>query len=247
MKIITKTKDVILEALFPSSIKCILCGRDVPDFENSPFCSNCLSEGIFNDANRCVYCDNPILDGNKVCDFCKEKHKSFDKAFCPFIYTGKVRSAILKLKDDNGRYLAPTFAKYMAKRIQDEKVDFDIIIPVPLYKKKLAKRGYNQSELLSNELGKLLGKPVCTDLLLKIKESSAQKNLNFAQRQQNLAGTLSLTDKNFVKDKKILVVDDVMTTGATLNACASLLKHYHCSAVYVSAIARNPLEKVDKK
>lgn len=239
----TKTKNIVLDALFPSNIKCILCGCDVPDFENSPICTKCLKDNVFNNTNRCIYCDNPILDDNKVCDFCREKHKTFDKAFCPFLYTKKVRSAILKLKDDNGKYLAPTFAKYMAKRIQDEKADFDIIVPVPLSKKKMTKRGYNQSQLLADELGKLLNKPVCTDLLVKIKESGVQKNLNFSQRQQNLVGTFALTDKNFVKGKTFLIVDDVMTTGATLNACASLLKHYHSSNVYVTAIARNPLKK----
>ena len=102
---------------------------------------------------------------------------------------------------------------------------------------RIKKRGYNQSLLLAKEIGKILNKPVREDLLIKVKDNLPQKELNFKDRQENLKGVFRTINRKELKDKNILLVDDVMTTSATANICSDLLKR-HCKKVFVSVFAR---------
>ncbi len=238
-----KVKDKFLDLIFPNDIKCIFCETDILDFDKKPYCEKCEKSHILNDGNRCMFCDVQILDGNKVCDFCASTHKDFEKAVCPFVYKNQVRSAILNLKENNARWIVPTFAKLMCQRLKEENIDFDYIIPVPVHEKTRKRRGYNQSKLLADEIAKIMNKPVADDLIIKFKLTKSQKELNYTERQKNLEGSFTLTDKNFVKGKSFLIVDDVITTCATVNTCAKILKKAKSKAVYVTAIARNPLKK----
>lgn len=243
-----KLKNVFLDTLFPNDIKCILCGRDLDN--DYPICLECLKEDIFNDGNRCVYCDTRILEGNIVCDHCKDKTKGkksktlarkryFAKCFCPLNYQDKVRSTILKLKSDGAKYLAPPFAKLIYQRLLDEKIEFDIIAPVPSHPKTIKKRGYNPAALIAEELGKLCNKPV-KELLIKNVVTSNQKYLDYAARQENLKDSMTVKEGVNFKNKTILLVDDVITTCATINTCAALLTN--AKKVYACAIARNQLK-----
>ncbi len=243
LKFLNLTKDWILEQIFPSKAKCLFCETDVPDFDNMPFCEHCLESNILNEGTRCKFCDVPILDGNQVCDFCASKHKHFTKATCPFVYQTQVRRAILKLKEDHALYLVSDLAKIMVKRISEENFKFDYIIPVPVHEKTKKRRGYNQAELLAKEISALTGKPMLSDLVIKYRMTKSQKFLSYEERQRNLKDSFSLTDKNFVKDKSFLIVDDVITTCATVNIVAMLLKKSKAKEIYVTAIARNPLKK----
>ena len=233
-----KTKDKILDVIFPNDIKCVLCDRDIPD-ANQPICEHCLRENIFNEGNRCVKCDTPIKDGNIVCDNCQSNKRAFEKCFCPFIYDGKVRKSILKFKDDKAKYLAKPFAKYIYDRLLKENVEFDMIIPVPSHKKTIKKRGYNPARALADELAILTNKPVC-DVLLKNVLSKKQKNLNFYDRQNNLKNTMILADNKSIKNKNILLVDDVITTCATVEVCSELL--HKANKIYACSIARTKLD-----
>lgn len=233
-----KTKEKILDIVFPNDIKCILCDRDIPDHE-TPICEHCQKENIFNNSNRCVKCDTPIKEGNIVCDHCAGNKRSFKKCFCPFLYDGKVRSAILKLKDDHAKYLAKPLAKYMFERLEKENIDFDVIVPVPSHKKTIRKRGYNPARVLADELSVLSGKPVC-DVLIKNVLTKNQKKLNFYDRQTNLKDTMILADKDAIKKKNVLLVDDIITTCATIEVCAQLL--HRANKIYACAIARTKLD-----
>lgn len=247
-QMIIKIKNTFLDILFPNDIKCILCGRDIDD--DYPICKDCCKEDIFNDGNRCVYCDTRILEGNIVCDHCKDKTKGkkrqalarkryFSKCFCPLNYQGKVRSAILKLKSDGAKYLVPHFAKLIYQRLVEEKIDFDIITFVPSHPKTIKKRGYNPPMLIAEQLGKLFNKPV-EELLVKNVITSNQKFLDYAARQENLKDSMTVKDGVNFKNKTILLVDDVITTCATINTCASLL--IKAKKIYACAIARNQLK-----
>lgn len=233
-----KTKEKILDVIFPNDIKCILCDRDVPDRE-IPICEHCMNENIFNEGNKCIVCDTPIKDGNIVCDHCAGNKHAFEKCFCPFLYDGKVRSAILKFKDDKAKYLAKPFAKYIFERLEKEHVEFDIIVPVPSHKKTIRKRGYNPAKVLADELSILTGKPVC-DILDKNILSKKQKTLSYHDRQTNLQNTMILTDKKIVKGKNILIVDDIITTCATIEVCSQLL--HRANKIYACSIARTKLD-----
>ena len=210
----------ILDLLFPSNIKCIFCGKDKPNEDY--FCENCLNDKIFNLGNKCIKCDTSIKEGNIICDNCKSVKKYFEKCFCPLIYKDNVKKSILKFKDDNAKYLAKPFADLIHKRILEENVDFDIIVPVPSHEKTVAKRGYNPALLIAEEISKLSNKPV-EKVLVKNVLSKNQKNLTFSERQTNLENCMKLVDKEIIKNKNILIVDDIITTCATINACASLL------------------------
>ena len=114
-------------------------------------------------------------------------------------------------------------------------LQIDVIIPVPIYKQRRRERGFNQAELLAKELGKQLGLPVCTDYLLRIKKTKPQKELNAKERKKNLQQAFSCNKKRkkeAITWKRILLVDDIYTTGSTLDACATVLSLSGAKKVY---------------
>jgi len=227
-----KTKDKILDTTFPDNITCLFCGRDVVEGD---ICPNCSKSEILNNGNRCVFCDSKIKEGNIVCDHCKTKQPKFQSCHCPFVYNEKTRSSILKLKSDSAKYLAKYFAKHIYDRLTTNKVEFDMIIPVPSHKKTIKKRGYNPAKVLADELSILSGKPV-EDILVKTAITKNQKFLNFEQRQSNLENSIYALNHSIIKGKSILIIDDIITTGSTINACASLLSK--AKEIHACAIAR---------
>ena len=227
--------------LFPDNIKCFFCGDDVPDFENKPFCDGCEKKISFNNKKRCLVCSEPIDDDKVVCDECKKTKRYFKRAFCPFVYEGLVRKVILAYKDSNERYRAKTFAKFMAEDIKKSGVKIDVITFVPMTKKKQRKRSFNQAELLAKKLGEILGVEV-VPLLKKVRDEKSQKFSSYSERQKNINGLYALLDIPSHKDKTILLVDDIITTCATVNFCSMLLSQKF-KEVYVCAIARNRLRK----
>lgn len=246
-KMFKKVGKFLDNSLFPTDMKCAFCERDVPDFENHPFCEECEKDIAFNNGNRCLICSEPIDNEAVVCDYCQKHKRSFKKAVCPFVYSGKVRDSILAFKDSNKRYLSKVFAKYIAEQLKVEGVEFNRISFVPLTDKKKRKRGFDQAELLAKELGELVGvKP--EKMFIKIKDGKSQKFSSFKERHENMIGTYKLCDDiKFKADDVVLIVDDIITTGATIDACAMLCEK-KVKAVYVAAVARNKLkEKVDVK
>lgn len=234
---IIKLKDVILDALFPSNIKCIFCGRDIP---SSFICSHCDKDEIYNNKNRCTICDTPLKEGNIICDHCKNKKadRHFSKLFCPFIYDGNVRKSLLQFKSDGAKYLAYPFAHYIAERLILEQVEFDIIVPVPSHKTTKQKRGYNPAYVLAKELSKIMNKPF-EDILYKTRLTQNQKFLDYTERQNNLENSMTLLNKSIIKNKTILIIDDIITTGATIEACAKLL--INAKKIYGCAVARRAI------
>lgn len=230
-------KDIILDAIFPNDIKCILCGKDISNHKD-PFCESCKNDDIFNNGNRCKICDSEIKEGNIICDHCKTRKIYFEKCICPLNYSGNVRTTILSFKSDGSKYLAKPFAKIIAERLKNENIDFDIIIPVPSHKKTIKKRGYNPAFLLAEELSKIFNKPV-KDVLRKNVVTKNQKFLNYQDRQSNLRNTIVLIDDTEIKNKNILLVDDIITTCATINTCCELL--VGSKKIYACSIARQQI------
>lgn len=228
--------------MFPDDIKCIFCGRDVPDFENQPYCEDCKKVLPLNNQNRCEICAEPIGNEAKVCDYCQKHRRSFKKAYCPFVYEGIVRKAILGYKSSNKRYLAKDFAKFIVNEIQNVKIDY--ITFVPMTKKKTKERTFNQSKLLANEVAKLLNLPVI-DLFSRTMDSQAQKYLSAKERETAVLKLYKLNDVKLDRSKTVLIVDDIITTGATVNALASMIEK-RVKAVYVCSIARNKFLKEQK-
>lgn len=229
-----------MQLFFPSNFKCLFCNTDIADHEHQVYCNDCALAAPFNNGKRCKICDCTMEGDSEICDGCKDYRKYFDRAVAPMRYEGVAKSLILKLKNDNATYLAPDMARVMSERLRQENFSFDVIIPVPLSQKSLSKRKFNQSKLLADELAKIFAKPVDNHSLIKILETKHQKDLNLAQRKTNLKNAFKVVDKKAILGKNILLVDDVVTTGATANECSIVLKKY-ANKVYVVSFARNPL------
>ena len=228
--------------VFPDDIKCIFCGRDIKDFDEKCYCDECEKRIPFNNKNKCLVCSEPIDNEAVVCDNCQKEKRNFRKAFCPFVYDGIVRNAILSYKDSNQRYKAKPFAKFIANEIQKDEVKIDIISFVPLTHKKEKSRSFNQSKLLAEEIGKILNVEV-VDMFIKTRDDKAQKFSSFKERQEKMIGLYALKEGvKFDKSKNVLIVDDIVTTCATVNYCAGLLKN-KVANVYVCSIARNKLKQ----
>lgn len=230
-----------LDILYPPDLKCIFCGKDIPNFDEQPFCEECKKENILNTSHRCKFCDMPLHTEHNVCDFCQNGNHKFDKAFSPFLYNNTVKKAILKFKNDNGRYLIKSFSKYICDEIKKANITIDYIIPVPSHKKTVKQRGYNQSELLAKAIGKELNITVDCDNITKEIYTKQQKKLNYRERQQNIFKSLKIKDNKKYNGQNILIVDDVLTTCATVNSVASLIRPY-VHNIYIATIARRDIE-----
>ena len=241
----TNLFDKLTNFLFPKKIKCVFCGKDINNFEEKPYCDDCEKNLPFNNGHRCKLCDMEILETEEVCEICKHSHKPFDKVRATFKYENQIKHTVLKFKSNNGRYLTEPMAKLMFQSLPDDMLDFDFVVPVPMTEKSVKARGYNQALLLAKEISALSDKTLKENILLKIKDTAHQKELNFKDRQKNLVGAFKIANRKELKNKVVLLVDDVMTTSATATVCCDLLKR-HCRKVYVVTFARNTIN-FDKK
>ena len=220
----------LIDMLFPVGFSCINCNKEIFDNEYM-LCDNCKKSLPYLTGNLCLHCGNPIKSG-KYCLYCKGKTFYCDKIVSPFEYDKVITKFIRNLKYDNKQYFSLCLAKFMAESFAKEYLPCDLVTCVPICDKRLKQRGYNQSELLSNNFAKILNLETNFNLLKRIKETPTQTNLTFTERRKNMVNAFKVVDKDLVKDKYILIIDDVYTTGATLTECAKTLKKAGAKAVY---------------
>ena len=162
----------------------------------------------------------------------------YDRARAVARYSSTMRELIQSFKYGDRHEGVPLFGRWMAAAGAELLADADVILPVPLYGSRLWSRRFNQSAMLAHAVGHLTGVPVCF-LLARVKRTHAQVGLTAAQRRKNVAGAFRMTAaKGALRQKRIVVVDDVITTGATAEACARVLKRAGAARVDILALAR---------
>ena len=224
-------KKTALDLLFP--LRCIECSK-----EGNLICDNCHKRLAWITPPVCPFCgvDKPL---DTPCTSCPTFEPAIDGIRSPFRFEGTIRSAVHRLKYRNLRAIAIPLAAMMADFLIDNPLPYDIIIPVPLHHKRLRERGYNQSELLAKEINKLTAVQMEKDCLVRHRHTPAQAMTESIQeRHSNLAGAFTCKNE-CVQDKKVLLIDDVATSVATLDACAKALKSGGAVSVWGLALARD--------
>lgn len=237
-----KIFDKLLQFLFPRHMTCIICNAELNHNNDNEICEQCEQNLPFSNGKTCEHCGMSISSLDRVCNRCKNRERTFKFAMSPFNYEEDIIKIVHGLKYNNKKYVVPTMAYYMAKCYFEHNAKCDLIIPVPVYEKRRKQRGYNQSELIANNIGEKVGLPVLCDVLVKHKETQAQASLKYKERQENLKDAFKVVDKKQVKNQTVLLVDDVFTTGATASVCAEVLLKAGAKAVIVLCFAHTVIK-----
>ena len=225
---ISKLSSWGLDLLFP--IQCAGCGRD-----SKIICDVCLTKLAKLTSPHCQLCASP--NTLSPCLRCRESPLSVDGIRAPYLMEGAVREAVFSLKYRGIRAAAPQLARLLAQYLTKHPVQAEVIIPVPLHGRRLRARGYNQSALLARELSKLIAVPQTSRLLTRFKDASPQVEVTSrSQRRSNVEGSFQASKD--VAGLKILLIDDVVTTGSTMSACSAALKAMGAASVWGVALAR---------
>lgn len=211
----------IINELYPK--KCIICGKLYSD----EICNKC-------------YKTLEILAKTE-----KYENKSFNEHTYLFKYEGKIRKLIIDYKFNDKAYLSNFFTKII---IKNEKIcrkikSYDIIIPVPIHKKRKNERGYNQSELIAKKITENINElQLITNSIIKEKNTVAQSTLTKEQRKQNVKQVYKLINKEKIQNKKIILLDDIYTTGSTAEECSRILKQNGAKEILVLTIAKDEIK-----
>lgn len=227
---LAKLGGIAIDLLFPKW--CVGCGK-----EGDLICYSCsyLLPRIV--PPLCPRCGKPQLSGI-LCPGCIGWEAEIDGIRSPFRFDGVMRQAIHQLKYKNLRALAVPLAKLMQDYFSTNPVTGDVLVPVPLHQKRLKERGYNQSNLLAQELSKLINLPAVDDCLVRQRYDSPQaRTSTLDERRSNVANAFTCSDHR-LRDKQVLLIDDVSTSGATLDACAMALKKAGATSVWGLVLAR---------
>ena len=185
----------------------------------------------------CPKCGRP-QSSVMLCPGCLGWQAEIDGIRSPFRFDGAIRQAIHELKYRNLRALAVLLAQLLDDYLAISPVPGEVLVPVPLHQKRLRERGYNQSRLLAQELGKLTNLPVVDDCLIRQRHAPPQaRTATVDERRSNVADAFSCRDRR-LQDKQVLLIDDVSTSGATLDACARVLKEAGVTSVWGLVLAR---------
>lgn len=232
-----KILNFIISAIFPKT--CSLCGKTLPFTSEQNICEQCLQNIPKLEGLICQKCSLPLLYGGATCPDCKSnKNIYFDVLKSPYLYSSQIKKLIKKLKYSKKIFLVKDLSQQMANFIIKENIDknIDVVIPVPMHWFKKWKRGYNQAELLAENISKIINKPLYRNALIRTKYTKPQFNLKKQQRQKNLKDIFVINKKyvNSLKNKNILLIDDVATTCSTVNQCSKVLKNAKNEIVVVT-------------
>ncbi len=228
---------VLKRHLFARELTCACCGEEL--YADGYFCPHCLKTLPFNGGNICSKCGRAIGEDYPVCLECKADMPLYDAARSALRYEGDTVRLVKRFKT-GGKWLALPFASLMAPVLSGEFAGSDMLVHVPMTDAARRKRGYNQAELLAAALSDRAGVPHERVLLEKVRETASQKELSRRGRAENLKGSFRVHERVKCRGKTVLLIDDVLTTGATASACARALKGAGAARVWVLTLASVP-------
>ena len=275
--IIARISEEISEAVFPSNIYCIVCGSLIDGSRPYALCDKCVQEMHWITGGTCDWCGKALpdtyrgvaADGRRLCYDCMERAHSFTRGWSCLSYGLHEREIMMDIKYNSKGYIARKMGDVLFDRMEplieaafsDGLVPFDMVVPVPVSRKRLLKRGYNQSELMARqflyrwkqflrESARLDGRAsadaginvvaaLCpqleTHLLIRQKETVMLRSLNPEERRLALEDAFAVNAalRGFVAEKNVLLIDDIYTTGATADACSTVLLEAGAEAVYL--------------
>lgn len=230
--------------MFPDD--CRICAQPLKGLSRIPVCSSCLRKPEPLKAEFfCVQCRTPFLsnhplDENGLCGLCRRGASGFDAAYAFGAYENELRQLIHLFKYSKIQTLARPLGRFLSLALpRDQR--FDVIVPMPMHWLKRWQRGFNQADLLARELARRTGLPVRHGLR-RIHQKAVQAGLTTAKRRANVAGAFQPARRSRLEGKRVLLIDDVMTTGATAGACAKALKR--AGAIHVSLLT---VARVDRR
>ena len=232
----------ILNLIFPP--KCCSCEKIVEDEDT--LCTECWEKINFIHKPFCSKCSSPMefnISDSDICINCMNNEPLYIKLRSAVVYNKFSSRIIFKFKFFDKIYLKRFMAKCMAKASEDIIDDIDIFIPIPLHKKRLIMRKYNQSQILADELSKITKKDTIYDFLYKNSHTTPQAKLKKSERLKNLKNKFSINQKYIknieeYKNKRFAIVDDVVTTGSTINECVNVLNQAGIKNVYAITFAK---------
>lgn len=218
--------NIILNLLFPQE-ECYLCRRPGVYNSKNPWCEDCSQkmDELQRKFSYCEHCGKCLANEAQICLECSRQNPSFALARAVGPYEGGFCKAVQVLKFLGRRQLADKMGILMGQKVKAEPLywPLDVIVPVPISRRHLHRRGFNQSELLASQIAKLLDLPLQTNLLIRTKETPAQSELSREEREKNLLCAFKVKNANQLKNRNILLVDDVYTTGSTCRECTRVL------------------------
>lgn len=228
MDLLTRAAGPLLDLVFPRT--CAGCER-----EGGYFCDECEDDAPRLGPPQCRVCSAPSRDA--LCAWCQSANQPFNGITAPYRWTGIVQELVYSLKYRNVRASAPRLAELMSAHLMEKSMDADIMAPVPLHPCRERERGYNQSELLALGISKSTGIPMANGLLARVRNTPPQVTMTSPEeRRQNVVEAFECVGD--VAGKRVLLVDDVVTTGATVAECAAQLRKAGAEAIWVLSLAR---------
>jgi len=239
-------KDFLLNLLFPDGVECVLCHQLIDD-NHQYLCSDCLRQFDFITGKSCNGCGKslPSIFDGLYCSECMGREQYYQNGLSCVTYNAFSAEAIWKFKYHHQRYIGRMMGFCMAEVLQATYIeDVDIVIPVPIYRKKEKTKGYNHSAIIANELGRVCEKKVIDNFLVRKKETRALKDLSRDERIEELKDVFSVAEdyKVFAQiGRRILLVDDIFTTGTTVKECCLALNRAGFNEIVVITFATGVL------
>ena len=237
-------KSIILKItnfFFP--ITCVVCGRSLFFDDKFRICDECVSGLEMIDGLYCRKCGKVLPDGGENCYSCRKiSDYHFENIRSVCVYDGTAKDLVHKFKYGGRDYIGRILGKTMntVLDLQGYKNEIDFVVPVPMHWLKRYLRGYNQTEILANEISETIGKPVYKSIS-RTKSTKPQYKLRKEERSTNLAGCFAIREKyrNEIKGKTLLLIDDVCTTCSTIEECSKTLRRAGASKVYALTFAKD--------
>lgn len=230
---IREGKNKILSLLYPD--RCPFCGN----LSDGGLCPDCREKLTYIEEPRCMRCGKPLDDEKQeYCYDCEHHSHFFERGYSLWLHQGAVKQSVYQFKYHNRRIYSSFFAKELLSKYEKSIIRWriSVIIPIPLSRKKQKQRGYNQAELIAVCIGKYMGIPICTDGLRRVKDTKPQKQLSVRERRSNMMHAFCW-EKELLHGENILLIDDIYTTGNTIDAAAAELRRAGACKVYFLTIS----------
>lgn len=225
-------------------VECLSCHRNLGADPIPFFCSDCWETIRPFPQPSCARCDQPFISAAAIshspehlCQSCQERLPAFERAWTLYPYLSPLQEAICAFKYRGKSRLATPLAHLMLQALPLA-LDIDLIVPVPLHPSRLRAREFNQSLLLADRIGRHLAKPVLATNLVRALATDPQTTLSRQERLRNLRQAFAIRNPERLVDRRLLLIDDVYTTGTTLNECAKALRKVGSGPVYALTLAR---------